>query len=254
MRNIKVWGGTHANEPLGVAVAESLLETPIDGVAAGVINKRALEIGRRFVDINMNDGYPGDENSTVYETRRAAAVLRQSLGYYAVIDFHDYNVCLGGDNAFAGSRGVRPEILGFLKGLGFEQLIQSDHNALREHVDNSFALDIGLVAGGARSNVEYWRDAFRHLAQDEHLPTAAPEDFQWYSASGAIHTDQLHPRELDGTEGSFSRLPAHIEAQLGLDGPQHWSCWNPAEKDGWWAELCTPINPPDATRWPGFSE
>lgn len=254
MRNIKVWGGTHGNEPLGMAVADSLMQDPIEGVDAGIVNLRARELGQRVVHINMNDGYPGDETSTVYETSRAPAVLRESQGYFAVLDFHDYNVCLGADNAFVASQGVSPEVLGFLAKLGFKSIIQASYNSLREHVDNGFSVDIGLVEGGPRTTVDYWRQALKSFAQDESVPTATVSDFDWYQATGNIHTDQVGPHLLDGTEAPFVRLPASIESKLGFEGPQHWSCWNPSEKDGWWAETCTPIPVPDPVNWPGFRE
>jgi|GEM_PF-4820636 len=252
MREIKVWGGTHGNEPLGIAVAQSFIDDPVDGVEGGIVNLRAIKLGKRLVKINMNDGYPGDESSPVYETSRAPAVLRDSVGYFATVDFHDYNDCKGGDKAFIGTRGVRPEVLGFLASIGFDRLVLSTYNSLREHVDNSFGLDI--VLSGERNDVGYWREAFTHFAQDVELPTAQPSDFTWYEASGSISVEEIHPRELIGDEAPYGRLPRHIEDKLGLDGPQHWSCWNPAATEGYWAELCMPIATPDVSHWPGFAE
>lgn len=81
---------THGNEKIGLEVVAELerkgLSDRFDQIVA---NTEALAKNVRFADCDLNRSYPGDEESDLYEKRRAAEILEIAKNYEYVIDMHE---------------------------------------------------------------------------------------------------------------------------------------------------------------------
>jgi hypothetical protein len=251
VRNIKVWGGTHADELRSIEVADSLQVDPIDGVSAGVVNLLARYLGKRQVGMNMVGAYRRiGQAPRFYEESRAPQVLAASQGFDAVIDLHDIREH-GDDTAMIGTRGVSHQMLGFLAWMGITDLLQTDYSTLHEHVDNALLLEISPK--GPRGSVARQREAFRYLAQTKELPTARASDFRWFRYIGDVAVQHMHPSQLQSGTRGFGALPDDIGEKIGHPGKAiHLQGWidEPLAGSGIWAEVCTPIDTPDDTEWP----
>jgi len=80
-------GGTHGDEPVGVRALEALegRRSDFDWIEG---NPRALKVGKRFTQTDLNRSAPGDLQSKKYEERRAAELVRLSAKYEYTIDLH----------------------------------------------------------------------------------------------------------------------------------------------------------------------
>lgn len=249
MRKIKVWTGTHPDERRALKAGNSLRNNPIQGVDTGIVNLDAYRLDKRQVDINMIKAYPGDPNSKISEERRAPQVLKESQGYYAVIDLHDI-YGYGEDTAYIGTFGVSHQALGFLAHIGIKKLVRTSYNSLHEHLDNCFLLE--LSAASHRSEVEFLRGAFRYLANAKQLPTARANEFEWFEFLDNIPKERMLPDQLPSNIRGFDRVSDSIASQMGHPNKAvHMLNWRETPNEsGYWAEIGTPINPPDDTNWP----
>jgi len=79
-------GATHGNEPIGVNVLKKIeKKLKIDWTIG---NPKALELGQRKYQADLNRSAPGDKNSDIYESRRAAEIICWAKDYKYVIDLH----------------------------------------------------------------------------------------------------------------------------------------------------------------------
>jgi len=77
---IAVVGGIHGDEPCGPRAIEQLLATAPDvnrPVKFVVANEEAIEVGRRYVDEDLNRAFPGDPDGDTHESRLAHALLAE---------------------------------------------------------------------------------------------------------------------------------------------------------------------------------
>lgn len=83
--------GTHGNEDFAVEVMQEI-EQQYDREVYNydwiIGNPRALAQGTRFTEADLNRSAPGDPESPVYESRRAAEIIQLSKSYGRVIDLH----------------------------------------------------------------------------------------------------------------------------------------------------------------------
>ena len=251
MRKIMVWGGTHPDEKLPMEVVDSLTADPIPGISVGIVNEAARQQGRRLLTINMNAAYPGDLNSSVYEHRRAAEVIQQSAGFDTVIDLHSRRG-FGIDVACIGPHGVSPRALGWLRTLGIRTLALTTFNCLDAHLDNCFTVD--LTTNGSNARLDTLRSALSRFV-DGDIPPARAADFNWCAFDGDIHQNQAMPEDVVAPAAIFEPLPDELLDRLGRSGEAlYWFDYLPKPNEaGYWAELCTLIEPPDTSHWPGHT-
>jgi aspartoacylase len=86
----------HGDEKLGFEVMETLEKIGFSNRFDWIIaNKKALEKGVRFVDIDLNRSAPGNKNSKKYELKKAYELIEVSKNYSYVIDIHGATVDCG---------------------------------------------------------------------------------------------------------------------------------------------------------------
>lgn len=91
MRKILFITATHGNEQDDVKVMQQLEnELPKDEYNYDWIigNEKAYQKNIRYVDQDLNRSAPGDINSTIYEMRRSAELIKIADAYDVVIDLH----------------------------------------------------------------------------------------------------------------------------------------------------------------------
>jgi len=83
-------GGTHGDEPIGVRALQELAKerSDFDWIIG---NEPALKQNTREFEGNLNRSAPGDKNSPLYASRRAAEILKIAKNYKYVIDLHGTN-------------------------------------------------------------------------------------------------------------------------------------------------------------------
>lgn len=87
MKSTLFIAATHGNEPIGVN-ALRVLEARGYVCEWIVGNPRALALGMRAFEGDLNRSAPGDLTSPLYASRRAAEILAYAEGYSSVIDIH----------------------------------------------------------------------------------------------------------------------------------------------------------------------
>ncbi len=177
-----VWGGTHPDELGPMELADSLMpdRDPIPNVSAGIVNEQARRLGRRVVNINMNDAYPGRLGSDVYEEHRAAQVLRINQGFDLVIDLHSFRD-RGADVGFVGPRGASRAALGFIAGLGIKRMMQTNFPTMEIYDSKVISLEL---AREHYDQPESLREAIERCANSMDADEAKAADFEWFSHAG----------------------------------------------------------------------
>ncbi len=87
---LAVVGSVHGDEPVGKKAIKKLLQQEIEfqkPVEFVIANEKALKIGKRFVDTDLNRSFPGDSQSHKHEERLASRLLDRLEGL-KVLDIH----------------------------------------------------------------------------------------------------------------------------------------------------------------------
>ncbi len=84
--NTLIIAATHGNEQLGVIAAKNL--EPKYSFDWIIGNERAFQRGTRYTEADLNRSAPGDPDSPVYESRRAAELVALAKDYDFTIDIH----------------------------------------------------------------------------------------------------------------------------------------------------------------------
>ena len=84
---------THGNEQTPVTAIENVIQKIGEKVFNEkcefvIANPKAKELGVRFTETDLNRIYPGDANSPLYESRRAAELLEYAKQFKCVVDIH----------------------------------------------------------------------------------------------------------------------------------------------------------------------
>ena len=90
---IAVVGGTHGNEPVGIEVIQHLErrppDNPIHSFETFLANPRAFEIGRRFVDSDLNRTFGKNGRGEGYEVERSKELTEKITGRFDfIMDLH----------------------------------------------------------------------------------------------------------------------------------------------------------------------
>ncbi len=92
---VAVVGGIHGDEPAGERIVEQLVEEVrvaderIEGTVQLVVaNERALAVGERYTEVDLNRTFPGDVESDTYETALAARLTTVLEGADAILALH----------------------------------------------------------------------------------------------------------------------------------------------------------------------
>ncbi len=80
-------GATHGDETIGVEVLQKLDQSEFDFDSV-IGNPPALSKGTREFEADLNRSAPGDLDSSIYEKRRAAELIKKSENYRYTIDLH----------------------------------------------------------------------------------------------------------------------------------------------------------------------
>lgn len=87
MKSTLFIAATHGDEPIGVNALRALeARGRVCGWVVG--NPRALALGTRAFEGDLNRSAPGDFASPLYASRRAAEILAYANGYSSTIDIH----------------------------------------------------------------------------------------------------------------------------------------------------------------------
>jgi hypothetical protein len=119
---IAVVGGIHGDEPCGIRAVERLLEAapsverPVKFVVA---NERAASHGKRYLDIDLNRAFPGEEAANTHEGRLAYE-LAEELEGCATLALHSTQST---GQAFGIADGLTPFVRRVAPALSIETLV-----------------------------------------------------------------------------------------------------------------------------------
>jgi len=163
---ILIIGGMHGNEPLGIAIVESLSAQPMKNVAGVIANPEAVQQNKRFTTNDLNRSFPGNEES--YEGKRAKELLLLCQNYDLVFDFHNTH-CPENDCAFIGES-ADTVLLEAASYMDLNRVIVADYDCLNKYATNCISVEISLDS--PRNNVTTWLKIIKELAAAETLPEA----------------------------------------------------------------------------------
>lgn len=165
---VLVIGGMHGNEPLGLEVVRLLRErqSPVDTLLA---NEQAIGANARFLRVDLNRSFPGDAESTDYESRRAAEVLCTCAEYDVVLDFHNTH-CPANDCTFIGSTATQL-LYDVSSWLSLRRVIVADYDCLNKYAPNCISIEISLSS--VRMDAADWVQKVERLARRRMMPRAA---------------------------------------------------------------------------------
>jgi len=97
---LAIIGGTHGNEPVGIKVIEALQDnnkiTYKNEFKTFLGNPKAYEIGKRYVDSDLNRAFGKTGTSKGYETERSAELTKEISGNFNFIfDLHTTTANMG---------------------------------------------------------------------------------------------------------------------------------------------------------------
>jgi len=157
---VAVVGGLHGDEPAGERIVERLLETfdrdeaELEGTIQLVVaNERALAVGKRYTDTDLNRTFPGDVESDDYETALAPRLHAVLEGADATLALH---TSMSAPPPFAIYSELTESVRRSVTGMGVEFVV--DAGALRSTtLDSTLPHTVSLEAGlqGSAEAVEF---------------------------------------------------------------------------------------------------
>lgn len=164
---VLVVGGMHGNEMLGLEVVKLFQDNPTDQVDTLLANEQAIAAKCRFVGQDLNRSFPGSSKSTVYESRRAAEVLKVAKKYDVVLDFHN-TYCPGNDCGFVGETtgDMLPDVAWVL---GLDKVIVADYDCINKAANNCLSVEVSLDS--TLNNASLWYERIMLLSRLESFTT-----------------------------------------------------------------------------------
>ena len=158
---ILIIGGLHGNEKLGLDLAKSLKDKPINNIDSAFGNIEAITKNCRYIKQDLNRSFPGNINSVDYEQRRAAQLLKIASKYDIVLDFHgtscpNNNCCFLGENA-------NSNLYNVAEAIGLKRVIVADYDCINKYALNCLSIEISI--GSKLDNVDYWYDQIIKLSK-----------------------------------------------------------------------------------------
>jgi len=143
-----VTGSIHGDEPVGKKAIEEILEKDLEflrPVQFIVVNEEALELDKRFVEVDLNRSFPGFKESEIREERLAAQLLDQ-IGDSKVLDIHSTHSF---DRPFANAKSFEDLEMEMIKASGAEYAVKFEEG---EETLTDYVTGITLEAGLQHSN------------------------------------------------------------------------------------------------------
>ncbi len=134
MKNIQFVTAIHGDEPMPVLALAS------SGVRQIIANKKALSLGKRFIQIDMNASFGKKGNS--YEEKRAREVLYKIDKKTIVIDLHTFSAM---SKPFVIM--VDLKMLNFAKTLGIKDIVYMKHNIKKGHALINYRNGVSIEVG-----------------------------------------------------------------------------------------------------------
>ncbi len=206
--NILVIGGMHGNEMLGIDLVESLQKSPIKGVEVRVANPKAVKLGKRYVESDLNRSF-GDQPDDTYERRLAKTLLNDIEDYDIVLDFH--NTQTPNNNCcFVGVNGAT-KLYGVAEYLGFTECVQATYECINKYASNVLSLEISIQ--DTWDSVEYWRSKLTSLVNEQKVVLRYA--LRVYRYSRRVTWDERSTYNIDGWT-PFVAIEKGISVALGV--------------------------------------
>ncbi|HEU5122032.1 MAG TPA: succinylglutamate desuccinylase/aspartoacylase family protein [Candidatus Saccharimonadales bacterium] len=221
---IFVLGGTHGNEPLGVALVDSLNKDPITDVDQVVANEQAATLGERYIDTNLNWQTKPEDNS--YEGRRLRWLMGRCAHAGVILDFHN---AAASDRAEIWlprpSEAVKPIARWLLERTGIRHVIvDSEGTPFYRGLPPSIMIELGLPEQDypewERQQIEQWRKVLTEMAKVglSHLDARLSPDTTFSEIVTEPSREEAKRARLDSLPpfASYDPLPAEAAHALGL--------------------------------------
>lgn len=213
---ILVIGGMHGNEPLGLAVAELLLEQPLSDVDVLLANEQAISQRVRFTNQDLNRSFPGNKNSDIYEFRRAAQILEKAKQYDIVLDFHN-TYCPENDCGFVGE-GAKSKLYDATKHLGFSRVIVADYDCINKFANNCISVEVSMDS--EMNDPQLWYQKISTLSKMRAIkPGPEIEKFKFIYRMTLEDKERLQLDKYDFR--AFQQMPPELAESLGVNSPAY---------------------------------
>ncbi len=242
----------HGNEPYPIDLYASLEADPIPGVVPILGNPRAVDLGERYIDVELAFSAQPNPDSPLYERRRSAELRGMFSEFDLILSFH--NARFPGPNTAYVNPTVDPRMTRVMAKLGIRHAVY-ENDELDRGIPHMMSVELPLTYDvGTPEYLRYqkqmdkvWRGHLARLASIaslDDLPRAKartttnplpdePAAIQFYEDAGAIRQPQA--RELGLArfviKESFKKLPTEAAKLLGINEPLYIANWNEGNYD-----------------------
>ncbi len=214
--NILIIGGMHGNEPLGQELVAMFERKPVDNVAVLLANPMAIAVNQRYTGEDLNRSFPGDLNSDMYETKRAAELLDIAKKYDVVFDFHNTH-CPENDCGFVGDT-ASDTLLDISSWLGLKKVIVADYECINKYAPNCLSVEISLDSD--RMNALDWYERISELTKLDDVPVS--DDVEKYRFVYRMTLEDKKRFELDKRAlYAFKPIDDDLAALLNVKTPAY---------------------------------
>lgn len=209
-------GGMHGNEKLGLEIVKLFQDNPVGNVDVLLANEQAIEANCRFVGQDLNRSFPGNSNSTDYEPRRAAEILKITVGYDIALDFHN-TYCSNNDCGFIGDT-ANDNLTDVAWVLGLDKVIVADYDCINKAAVNCLSVEISLDS--PLNNAMLWYERIVMLSRLTSFTTKTRvQKYRFIYRMTIEDRNRLNLRSKNLK--AFEQLDLNLSSKLGLQNPAY---------------------------------
>jgi len=213
---VLVIGGMHGNETLGFNVVKLFNDNKVDNVDTLLANEQAIEADCRFVGQDLNRSFPGNIKSKDYEPKRAAQILKLTVKYDLVLDFHN-TFCPDNDCSFIGEN-ANQELSDISWILGLDKIIVADYDCINKAASNCLSIEVSMSS--PLNNAKLWYDRILTLSRAESFTVRS--DVQKFRFVYRMTLEDKDRLKLDKRDlKAFQPMDEKIAKAMGVSSPAY---------------------------------
>lgn len=203
---------THGDEPVGKTAVEKIEKdkTTRKPFAWIIGNEKAMALGQRFTDHDLNRVAPGDPKSSSYEIKRAHELLKSVRRYKYVIDLHQ---TLANDRIVIILPKLTPRTLALACAFPIKDILywpSSDPKAktgpLTKYLPRAIEVESGTKTSYAKTEKKLQKILKEFLASSPKIQArekqfekkiSLPDDKRFFFVNGKIQADEVDVSKLE---------------------------------------------------------
>lgn len=212
-----VIGGMHGNETLGLEVVKLFNNNSVNQVDTLLANEQAIKTNCRFVVQDLNRSFPGDSDSTIYELKRAAQILKLAKIYDVVLDFHN-TYCPNNDCGLVGQTAAQQMYSAAIL-LGLYKVIVADYDCINKYAPNCLSVEVSMDS--QQNKPEVWYERIIQLSKLDKLEKET-SNLEKYRFVYRMTLEDRNKFNLKNEEfKAFQPIKINLASKLGVASPAY---------------------------------